>query len=210
MTGEGGIENTRIVGGGGGGGYNGSQGVISAWQNLNSKRTANTGSGTDSSRLKNWSQVLETEEKREEKNSTDRTNVVASGNVCVCVCVCSCCMSGACMCTPEEGRGRWGVGRGVERRLGGGGGVSVERARSSVSGEVEWLVPANHAATAGRRQKHRGKQLEIYQRQEAHKNLFSIRKRARVHFRRAPRFCSVRSSSRLMGGLSVSIFYVHE
>lgn len=30
----------------------GRQGVISAWQNLNSKRTANTLSGTDSSHLK--------------------------------------------------------------------------------------------------------------------------------------------------------------
>lgn len=127
----GGIENTRIVVGWGG--YNGSQGVISAWQNLNSKRTANTGSGTDSSRLKNWSQVLETEEKREKKNSTDRTNVVASGNVCVCVCVCSCCMSGVnwhvCkMYTPEEGRGRWGGGVGWLREDSAAACLSSERA----------------------------------------------------------------------------------
>lgn len=67
-----------------------------------------------------------------------------------------------------------GGSRVVERRLGGG--VSVERARSSVSGEVEWLVPANHAATAGRRHKHRSKQVGRYQRQEAQKNHFCIRK----------------------------------
>lgn len=52
--------------------------------------------------------------------------------------------------------------------------MSVERARSSVSGEVEWLVPANHAATAGRRHKHRSKHVGIYQRQEAQKNQFYI------------------------------------
>lgn len=51
------------------------------------------------------------------------------------------------------GGGGW-VGLGwFERRLGGV--VSAERARSSVSGEVEWLVPANHAATAGRKDKQR-------------------------------------------------------
>lgn len=84
------IENTRrgrLGEGWGEGGYYGSQGVISAWQNLNSERTANTGSGTDSSRLKNWSQVLETEEKQE-KDSTD----------CVCMCVCVCVSVGTCGC----------------------------------------------------------------------------------------------------------------
>lgn len=43
----------------------------------------------------------------------------------------------------SQGRGRGGVA--VERRLLGVG--SVDGARSSGSGEVEWLVPANHAAT---------------------------------------------------------------
>lgn len=73
------------------------------------------------------------------------------------------------------GMGGWSV---VERRLGGGG-VSVERARSSVSGEVEWLVPANHAATAGRRHKHRSQRVEI-----SHRRTSSTSARAWVHFRR--------------------------
>lgn len=53
------IENVRVVGGEEGrvGG-----GLISAWQNLNSKRTANTLSGTDSSHLKTLvTSSLETE-----------------------------------------------------------------------------------------------------------------------------------------------------
>lgn len=60
----------------------------------------------------------------------------------------------------EGVRGGGVGGRVVKRRLGGVG--SDERARSSVSGEVEWLVPANHAATAGRRDKHGIKLVEIY------------------------------------------------